>query len=146
MIPKKIISSISASDKNGLNLKVIFKRICSHIIHAHICSLSKKVITVFTLICFSFVLSSDAQVLPKLTLSLTDTNNPGDVAVALQVLFLITILAPRSINTDTFDLFCQNNCGFVVSQKSTWNPDNATGSGNGWHGPFYDTFYNDAGI
>ena len=93
MTPKKIISSIYASDKNGLNLKAIFKRIHSHIIHTRICSLTKNVVTVFTLICFSFVLSSDAQVLPKLTLSLTDTNNPGDVAVALQVLFLITILA-----------------------------------------------------
>lgn len=39
------------------------------------------------------VSSSFAQVLPKLTVSLTDTNNPSDVAVALQVLFLITILA-----------------------------------------------------
>jgi flagellar biosynthetic protein FliP len=34
-----------------------------------------------------------AQVVPKLTLSLADTNKPGDVAVALQVLFLVTILA-----------------------------------------------------
>lgn len=34
-----------------------------------------------------------AQALPKLTLSVADTSKPGDVAVALQVLFLITILA-----------------------------------------------------
>lgn len=34
-----------------------------------------------------------AQVLPKLTLSLADGNKPADVAVALQVLFLITVLA-----------------------------------------------------
>ncbi|NLL12399.1 MAG: flagellar type III secretion system pore protein FliP [Fibrobacter sp.] len=34
-----------------------------------------------------------AQTLPKLTLSVADTSKPGDVAVALQVLFLITILA-----------------------------------------------------
>lgn len=34
-----------------------------------------------------------AQALPKLTLSVADTSKPGDVAVALQVLFLVTILA-----------------------------------------------------
>ncbi|WP_431736734.1 flagellar type III secretion system pore protein FliP [Cellulosispirillum alkaliphilum] len=34
-----------------------------------------------------------AQTLPRLSLSVADTNNPGEVAVALQVLFLITILA-----------------------------------------------------
>jgi len=33
------------------------------------------------------------QVLPKVTLSLADGNKPADVAVALQVLFLITVLA-----------------------------------------------------
>jgi flagellar biosynthesis protein FliP len=34
-----------------------------------------------------------AQTLPKVTVSVADTNDPSDVAVALQVLFLITILA-----------------------------------------------------
>jgi flagellar biosynthetic protein FliP len=34
-----------------------------------------------------------AQTLPKVTVSVADSQNPGDVAVALQVLFLITILA-----------------------------------------------------
>ena len=34
-----------------------------------------------------------AQVLPKLTIGLAEAEKPGDVAVALQVLFLITILA-----------------------------------------------------
>ena len=34
-----------------------------------------------------------AQVLPKVTLSLANSNKPADVVVALQVLFLITILA-----------------------------------------------------
>jgi flagellar biosynthetic protein FliP len=33
-----------------------------------------------------------AQVLPKLTLSVDSTKKPGDVAVALQIIFLITIL------------------------------------------------------
>jgi flagellar biosynthetic protein FliP len=36
--------------------------------------------------------SAFAQVVPKLTLSLADTNKPADVAVALQVVFLITVL------------------------------------------------------
>jgi flagellar biosynthetic protein FliP len=39
------------------------------------------------------VTSGIAQVLPKVTLSLADTNKPADVTVALQVLFLITVLA-----------------------------------------------------
>lgn len=34
-----------------------------------------------------------AQVLPKLTIGLAEAEKPGDVAVALQVLFLVTILA-----------------------------------------------------
>jgi len=34
-----------------------------------------------------------AQTVPRVTLSVTDGSNPGDVSVALQVLFLITVLA-----------------------------------------------------
>jgi len=34
-----------------------------------------------------------AQTVPRVTLSVADGNNPGDVSVALQVLFLITVLA-----------------------------------------------------
>jgi flagellar biosynthetic protein FliP len=34
-----------------------------------------------------------AQVLPKISISLTDTKNPADVAVTLQIIFLITVLA-----------------------------------------------------
>jgi flagellar biosynthesis protein FliP len=43
-----------------------------------------------------FLLSANtifAQVLPKISLSVADTRKPGDVAVALQIIFLITILA-----------------------------------------------------
>ncbi|MFP4013679.1 MAG: flagellar type III secretion system pore protein FliP [Chitinispirillaceae bacterium] len=39
------------------------------------------------------VTALQAQAIPKLTLSVADTQEPGDVAVALQVLFLITVLA-----------------------------------------------------
>ncbi len=39
------------------------------------------------------IVTVSAQVLPKLTLSVADASKPTDVAVALQVLFLITILA-----------------------------------------------------
>ncbi|MFP4163358.1 MAG: flagellar type III secretion system pore protein FliP [Chitinispirillaceae bacterium] len=39
------------------------------------------------------VTALQAQVVPKLTLSMADSQEPGDVAVALQVLFLITVLA-----------------------------------------------------
>jgi len=43
---------------------------------------------------FGPVLSSTwARVLPKVTISLADGNKPADVAVALQVVFLITVLA-----------------------------------------------------
>ena len=34
-----------------------------------------------------------AQTIPRITLSVADTNNPGEVSTALQVLFLITVLA-----------------------------------------------------
>ena len=34
-----------------------------------------------------------AQVLPKISISVTDTKKPADVAVTLQILFLITVLA-----------------------------------------------------
>ena len=34
-----------------------------------------------------------AQTIPRITLSVVDTNNPGEVSTALQVLFLITVLA-----------------------------------------------------
>jgi flagellar biosynthetic protein FliP len=37
--------------------------------------------------------SAWAQVLPKVTISLADGNKPADVAVALQIVFLITVLA-----------------------------------------------------
>lgn len=37
--------------------------------------------------------SAHAQVLPKVTLSMADTQKPADVAVTLQIIFLITILA-----------------------------------------------------
>ncbi len=40
-----------------------------------------------------FAVPIGAQVLPKLTLSVADTENPADVSVALQMLFLITVLA-----------------------------------------------------
>jgi flagellar biosynthetic protein FliP len=43
-----------------------------------------------------FLLSANtlfAQVLPKISLTLADTKKPADVAVALQIIFLITILA-----------------------------------------------------
>lgn len=37
--------------------------------------------------------SLPAQIIPKVTLSVADTNKPADVAVALQILFMITVLA-----------------------------------------------------
>nr|MCU0610083.1 hypothetical protein [Chitinispirillaceae bacterium] len=46
----------------------------------------------FFLLTSPFMNSAFAQVVPKLTLSLADTNKPADVAVALQVVFLITVL------------------------------------------------------
>jgi flagellar biosynthetic protein FliP len=48
--------------------------------------------TISVLVCGFFVYLS-AQTVPRVTLSVADGNNPGDVSVALQVLFLITVLA-----------------------------------------------------
>jgi flagellar biosynthesis protein FliP len=45
------------------------------------------------IMCGPFLSSISAQVLPKITLSVADSNKPGDVTTALQVLFLVTILA-----------------------------------------------------
>lgn len=42
---------------------------------------------------FLFAVPAASQVIPKVTLSVSDAQKPTDVAVALQVLFLITILA-----------------------------------------------------
>lgn len=55
--------------------------------------LNKGVLTTILMLLGPAVLTVSAQVIPKLTLSVADTNKPGDVAVALQVIFLITILA-----------------------------------------------------
>ena len=54
-----------------------------------------KFATIISLVilCGPFLTSLSAQVLPKLTLSVADTNKPGDVTAALQILFLVTILA-----------------------------------------------------
>lgn len=60
-------------------------------------SLSSKIHSGFTaaalFILGPSVIGLSAQVLPKLTLSVADSNKPADVAVALQILLLITILA-----------------------------------------------------
>jgi flagellar biosynthetic protein FliP len=54
-----------------------------------------KLATIISLLimCGPFLTSISAQVLPKLTLSVADTNKPGDVTTTLQILFLVTILA-----------------------------------------------------
>jgi flagellar biosynthetic protein FliP len=46
-----------------------------------------------SLLVFGFFVYLNAQTVPRVTLSVADGNNPGDVSVALQVLFLITVLA-----------------------------------------------------
>lgn len=53
----------------------------------------KRIVIAFFMLLGPSVMAVSSQVLPKLTLSVADTNKPADVAVALQVLFLITILA-----------------------------------------------------
>jgi flagellar biosynthesis protein FliP len=68
--------SVSAGNSCG------FRTLCKYI------SSIAAVIVCAPLICSS----AWAQVLPKLTVSVTNTQKPADVAVALQILFLITIL------------------------------------------------------
>ncbi|MFW5960477.1 MAG: flagellar type III secretion system pore protein FliP [Chitinivibrionales bacterium] len=46
-----------------------------------------------SLLLLVFTLPVLSQALPKVTMSLAETDNPGDVSVALQIVFLITILA-----------------------------------------------------
>ncbi len=53
----------------------------------------KKILATAIVLFGPALVTVSAQALPKLTLSVADTSKPGDVAVALQVLFLVTILA-----------------------------------------------------
>ena len=84
----KCTSSLSVSAETGRNFNSYFKSFFTH------CKTFPTAAGVFFLILLGPAVSSIyAQVLPKLTLSMADSDKPGDVAVALQVLFLITILA-----------------------------------------------------
>lgn len=49
--------------------------------------------TIISFIILFIAIPLYAQVIPKITLSVADTQKPADVAIALQILFLITILA-----------------------------------------------------
>ncbi len=74
--------------------RLILRSVRSAVLSAVNALLACKEILVAAIFLFGPALvTAGAQVLPKLTLSVTDTNKPADVAVALQVLFLITILA-----------------------------------------------------
>ncbi len=53
----------------------------------------RKRLSIFFLGLLLPVCSLSAQVLPKISVALTETKKPADVAVALQIVFLITILA-----------------------------------------------------
>jgi len=71
---------ISPNESFGKRLAAAFPPI-----RAAALTMSVLVVGFFTYLC--------AQTIPRVTLSVADANNPGDVSTALQVLFLITILA-----------------------------------------------------
>jgi len=77
-------SSVSVSERWLRNFNGFFKRIRIDTL---------KFFTPLIVILGPAVVGLSAQVLPKLTLSVADTNKPADVAVALQVVFLVTVLA-----------------------------------------------------
>lgn len=59
----------------------------------HLRAVRMEMVTAMLILLGPAIVGLSAQVLPKLTLSVADSNKPADVAVALQVLFLVTILA-----------------------------------------------------
>jgi len=79
-------SPVSVSAQRTKDFTVFSEKRCK--------SLKNRILPAFTLVVFAspFISTVWAQI-PKLTLSVADTNKPSDVATALQVLFLITILA-----------------------------------------------------
>ena len=78
---KKFISPFSVSAALYRNLSFFLNKISAGLLGSALILLGPSVSGVC------------AQVLPKLTLSIAESNKPDDVAVALQVLFLITVLA-----------------------------------------------------
>jgi flagellar biosynthesis protein FliP len=78
-------SPLSLSSSGAASLSIISRAV----------AFSKKAVYAVPLVLLAGPLMSTvcAQVLPKLTLSLANSNKPADVSVALQVLFLITVLA-----------------------------------------------------
>lgn len=89
-LPAVQTSLLSVSSKRAAGFSDIFSKLVSGV-----SGISKRAYYAVGLILLAgpVVSSVCAQVLPKLTLSLADGNKPADVAVALQVLFLITVLA-----------------------------------------------------
>lgn len=83
-LTKKILSLVQKSH-NYINAG--FKSLAGQLM------VNKSIITTFVMLLGPAAVSVYSQVLPKLTLSVADTNKPADVAVALQVVFLVTILA-----------------------------------------------------
>lgn len=81
---KRIVSPLSVSDGRLKSFNNFFKRIKINY---------QNSIAALMLLMGPSVVGLCAQVLPKVTLSVADSNKPADVAVALQVLFLVTVLA-----------------------------------------------------
>lgn len=81
-------TSLSLSEKMSGDFKTKLRKSFNAIINNKL-----LILVLLIIICGPLYNSLSAQVLPKLTLSVADTNKPGDVTVALQVLFLVTILA-----------------------------------------------------
>jgi flagellar biosynthesis protein FliP len=87
--------SLSLSAGTAESLNGIFVRASRAIRSGKLVKVSRNALYALPLLLLAgpFAGSAFAQVLPKVTIAMADGNKPTDVVVALQVLFLITILA-----------------------------------------------------
>ncbi|KMQ50610.1 Flagellar biosynthesis protein FliP [Chitinispirillum alkaliphilum] len=78
---------LSLSTENTMNFRKKNSRFRKNLLRFRLALIS------FFIVLGPAVSALQAQAIPRVSLSVADTNNPGDVAVALQIVFLITILA-----------------------------------------------------
>jgi flagellar biosynthesis protein FliP len=84
---------LSISAKTGSNLSLFCSTGLYQSMRRIMLYSKNQIVTVIYLLLAAPLFSDVWAQLPKVTLSLADTNKPADVAVALQVVFLITVLA-----------------------------------------------------
>jgi len=83
---------ISFSDKPGRNFNGFFNKSSLRTLRSLRGMLWARLLIICTMV-IMFAGQVNAQVLPKLTIGLAESDKPADTVVALQILFLITVLA-----------------------------------------------------